>query len=60
MPHSTPDFTRRADLTELMDEPCSREEMRACLEDLSKLGLSLEATDAFLSGNARRVFKLAA
>ena len=31
-----------------------------CLEDLSKLGLSLEAADAFLFGNARRVFKLAA
>ncbi len=33
----TLDFSRRADLTELMDEPCSREEMRACLQDLSKL-----------------------
>jgi SAM-dependent methyltransferase len=37
MPHSALDFSRRADLTELMDEPCSREEMRACLKDLSKL-----------------------
>lgn len=35
-----PDFSRRADpavLTELMDEPCSREEMRACLRDLEKV-----------------------
>jgi SAM-dependent methyltransferase len=37
MPPESLDFGRRADLTELMDEPCSREEMRACLEDLSKL-----------------------
>lgn len=31
------DFSRRADLTELMDEPCSREEMRACLRDLERV-----------------------
>ena len=37
MPPEALDFSKRADLTELMDEPCSREEMRACLEDLSKL-----------------------
>ena len=37
MPPEALDFSRRADLTELMDEPCSREEMRACLKDLSKL-----------------------
>jgi hypothetical protein len=37
MPPSTLDFSRRAELTELMDEPCSREELRACLRDLSKL-----------------------
>jgi SAM-dependent methyltransferase len=37
MPHRALDFSRRAELTELMDEPCSREEMRACLQDLSKL-----------------------
>jgi predicted TIM-barrel fold metal-dependent hydrolase len=30
-----------------------------CLEDLSKLGLSPEAVEAFLFGNARRIFKLA-
>ena len=32
-----PDFSRRAELTELMDEPCSREELRACLRDLAKI-----------------------
>lgn len=37
MPPSTLDFSRRADLTEIMDEPCSREELRACLQDLAKL-----------------------
>ena len=31
------DFSKRAELTELMDEPCSREEMRACLKDLSRV-----------------------
>jgi len=37
MPPSVLDFNRRAELTELMDQPCSREEMRACLQDLSKV-----------------------
>jgi SAM-dependent methyltransferase len=37
MPPDALDFSRRAELTELMDEPCSREEMRACLLDLSRL-----------------------
>ena len=31
----TPDFRFRARLTELMDEPCGRDEMRACLRDLA-------------------------
>jgi 2-polyprenyl-3-methyl-5-hydroxy-6-metoxy-1,4-benzoquinol methylase len=31
------DFSRRAQLTELMDEACSREELRACLRDLAKV-----------------------
>jgi SAM-dependent methyltransferase len=35
MPHNTPDFRHRAELTELMDEPASREQMRACLGDLA-------------------------
>jgi SAM-dependent methyltransferase len=30
------DFRYRAQLTELMDEPCSREELRACLRDLAR------------------------
>jgi SAM-dependent methyltransferase len=29
------DFRRRADLQELMDEPCSRDVLRACLRDLA-------------------------
>jgi SAM-dependent methyltransferase len=35
MPHNTPDFSRRAQLTERMDEPCTRDELRACLRDLA-------------------------
>lgn len=35
MPHNVLDFRHRAQLTELMDEPCSREELRACLRDLA-------------------------
>lgn len=31
------DFSKRAELTELMDEPCSRDELRACLRDIEKL-----------------------
>jgi SAM-dependent methyltransferase len=30
------DFSRRARLTELMDEPCSREVLRACLRDIAR------------------------
>lgn len=37
MPPSTPDFLQRAQLSELMDEPCSREELRACLRSLSRV-----------------------
>jgi len=37
MPPEALDFSRRAQLTELMDEPCSREELRACLRDLAKV-----------------------
>jgi SAM-dependent methyltransferase len=35
MPHSAPDFRHRAQLIELMDEPCSRETLRACLRDIA-------------------------
>ena len=31
----TLDFSRRAQLTELMDEPCSYAELRDCLRDLT-------------------------
>jgi 2-polyprenyl-3-methyl-5-hydroxy-6-metoxy-1,4-benzoquinol methylase len=31
------DFRERAQLSEWMDEPCSREELRACLRDLAKV-----------------------
>jgi SAM-dependent methyltransferase len=37
MPSDAIDFRHRAELTELMDEPCSRDELRACLRDLSRL-----------------------
>jgi hypothetical protein len=30
------DFRYRAQLTELMDEPCSRDELRACLRDIAR------------------------
>jgi SAM-dependent methyltransferase len=36
MPHNTPDLRYRAQLIERMDEPCSREQLRACLRDLAK------------------------
>jgi SAM-dependent methyltransferase len=40
MPFDVVDFRHRAELTELtefMDEPCSRDELRACLRDLARL-----------------------
>jgi SAM-dependent methyltransferase len=37
MPHSAPDFRHRSKLGELMDEPCSRDELRACLRDLARV-----------------------
>ncbi len=36
MPRDTPDFRYRAQLTELMDGPCSRDLMRAYLSDLAR------------------------
>jgi SAM-dependent methyltransferase len=33
---STPDFFCRAQLAELMDEPCSRDVLRACLRDIAR------------------------
>jgi len=35
MQHNAPDLRHRSLLDELMDAPCSREEMRACLRDLA-------------------------
>jgi SAM-dependent methyltransferase len=32
-----PDFRHRAELAELMDGPCSREEMHACLRDIARI-----------------------
>lgn len=37
MPPEGMDFSRRAQLSELMDEPCSRQVMQACLRDLSRV-----------------------
>jgi SAM-dependent methyltransferase len=37
MPSNAVDFGHRAQLTEFMDEPCSRDELRACLRDLARL-----------------------
>jgi 2-polyprenyl-3-methyl-5-hydroxy-6-metoxy-1,4-benzoquinol methylase len=36
MPRNTPDFSRRVELVERMDEPCSRDELRACLRDIAR------------------------
>jgi 2-polyprenyl-3-methyl-5-hydroxy-6-metoxy-1,4-benzoquinol methylase len=36
MPYNTPDFRHRAQLTEMMDEPCDREQLRACLRDIAR------------------------
>jgi SAM-dependent methyltransferase len=37
MPPEALDFRHRAQLTELMDEPCTREVMRDCLRDLARV-----------------------
>jgi len=63
MPRESQDFSRRARLREKMDEPCSREEMRACLEDLARLNRWFLATRPVLAwlgrldlaGRGRRV-----
>ena len=36
MQRRRPDFSQRAQLTELMDEPCSRDVLRACLKDIAR------------------------
>ena len=35
MPHNRPDFRYRSQLAELMDGPCTRDELRACLRDIA-------------------------
>jgi 2-polyprenyl-3-methyl-5-hydroxy-6-metoxy-1,4-benzoquinol methylase len=35
--HEEVDFSRRAELVEMMDEPCSYEELRGCLHDIAKV-----------------------
>src|SRR6201997_3148971 len=37
MPPDRLDFSRQAQLSELMDEPCSREVIEACLRDLARV-----------------------
>ena len=37
MPSDAIDFRHRAELTEFMDGPCSRDQLRACLRDLARL-----------------------
>ncbi len=37
MPSDTLDFGHRAQLTELIDEPCRRDELRPCLRDVARL-----------------------
>jgi SAM-dependent methyltransferase len=37
MPHDGLDFSQRAQLSEWMDEPCSREVIEACLRDLARV-----------------------
>lgn len=37
MLHNTPDFRHRAQLVELMDEPCSRDQLGACLRDIARI-----------------------
>jgi len=37
MPPDVLDFSRRAELSEMMDEPCSREVLRHCLRDLARV-----------------------
>jgi SAM-dependent methyltransferase len=42
-PDLKPDFSRRAELVEMMDQPCSYEELRACLRDIGRVNrLTLE------------------
>jgi SAM-dependent methyltransferase len=44
-----PDFTNRAQLTEKMDEPCSRDDLRACLHDIARLNRWFRADRSLLN-----------
>ena len=63
MPRERMDFSRRARLREKLDGPCSREELRVCLEDLARLNRWFLATRPVfawlgqldLAGQGRRV-----
>ncbi len=51
------DFSRRADLSEWMDEPCSYEEFRACLRDLAavnRVTFAYRPTQVWLERLVRR------
>jgi 2-polyprenyl-3-methyl-5-hydroxy-6-metoxy-1,4-benzoquinol methylase len=59
------DFGRRAQLTELMDEPCSLDELRACLRDLARLNRwflgyrpTLDWLDAVLPSRSGRPIRI--
>ena len=56
MPHDGLDFSRRAQWSELMDEPCSREVIEACLRDLARVNRWFGAYRPVLRwlGEARR------
>jgi 2-polyprenyl-3-methyl-5-hydroxy-6-metoxy-1,4-benzoquinol methylase len=51
-----PDFSRRAELDELMDGPCSYEDLRACLRDIARvntLTMAYRPTMQWLEGLVR-------
>ena len=55
MPPDALDFSQRAQLTELMDEPCSRDVLRDCLRDLARVNrwfLAYRPTISWLSSLA--------
>jgi SAM-dependent methyltransferase len=56
-----PDFTRRASIVERMDEPCSRDDLRACLRDISRTNrwtLAYRPVLAWLDGLAPSLIKM--
>ena len=60
MPPESLDFSKRAELNELMDAPCSREVMQACLQDLARVNrwfLGYRPTLNFLGSLGLHLFK---